>query len=94
MLGLYVGMAEIAHAIDNWRKVTMVARTVADLTSLGDKQNPISSTIMNDILASATSVMRPFSGANLKIVVSAMGVTSTGQGLIQRYAQAPQPQTR
>ena len=78
MLGLYAGMAEIAHAIDNWRKITMVARTVADLTSLGDKQNPISSTTMNDILASATAIMRPFSGTDLQIVVSALGVTATG----------------
>lgn len=77
MLALFVGGAEMAHAIDNWRKVTLLARTVADLTSQGDKQNPISSSTMNDILASSTLILRPFTAANAKIVVSALSVDLT-----------------
>ena len=49
MLTLWVGVAEMAHAIDNWRKVTLLARTVADLTSQGDTADPIASATMNDI---------------------------------------------
>ncbi len=76
MLALWAGMAEMAHAIDNWRKVTQLARTVADLTSQGDPSgtNPITPATMTDILASSTSVLRPFSSANVWIRVSALEV--------------------
>jgi Flp pilus assembly protein TadG len=74
LLAIWAGMTEMAHAIDEWRKLTLLARTVADLTGQGDAQNPISATVMNDILASATAVMRPFDASNVKVVVSAMGV--------------------
>ena len=74
MLGLCVGMAEVAHAIDNWRKVTLLARTVADLTSQGDATNPIASSTMSDIFASAKTVLQPFKGSNAAIVVSALAV--------------------
>lgn len=77
MLTLLIGGAEMGHAIDNWRKVTLLARTVADMTSQGDKQNPISSSTMNDILGSSTMVLRPFTPASVKIVVSALSVDLT-----------------
>lgn len=74
LLAIWAGMTEVAHAIDEWRKLTQLARTVADLTAQGDTQNPISPTLMNDIIASATAVMRPFDTSKVAIVVSAMGV--------------------
>lgn len=74
LLAIWAGMTELAHAIDEWRKLTLLARTVADLTGQGDATNPISTTLMNDIIASATTVMRPFDTSKVKIVVSAMGV--------------------
>lgn len=77
MLTLLIGGAEMAHAVDNWRKVTLLARTVADMTSQGDAQNPISSSVMNDILGSATLVLRPFPASTAKIVVSAMSIDAT-----------------
>ncbi|SDM16887.1 TadE-like protein [Methylobacterium phyllostachyos] len=75
LLAIWAGMTELAHAIDEWRKLTLFARTVADLTAQGDTKNPISTTLMGDIFASATTVMRPFNATNAKIVVSAMGVS-------------------
>lgn len=74
MLVLYVGMAEFARAFDNWRKLEAASRTISDMTSQGDSQTPMRSSTMNDILASATLVMRPFDGSTAKIRVSAMGV--------------------
>lgn len=74
LLAIWAGMTEVGHAIDEWRKLTQLGRTVADLTAQGDTQNPISRTVMNDILASATAVMRPFDTSKVKIVVSAMGI--------------------
>ncbi len=81
LLAIWAGMTELAHAIDEWRKLTLFARTVADLTAQGDTKNPISTTLMSDILASSTAVMRPFNTANAKIVVSAMGVGLTSATL-------------
>lgn len=78
LLAIWAGMTELAHALDEWRKLTLLGRTVADLTAQGDTTNPISTTLMTDIFASATTVMRPFNTANAKIVVSAMGVGLTG----------------
>ena len=75
LLAIWAGMTELAHAIDEWRKLTLLSRTVADLTAQGDAKNPISTTLMNDIFGSAAMVMRPFNTANAKIVVSAMGVS-------------------
>jgi Flp pilus assembly protein TadG len=78
MLVLWAGMAEMSHAIDNWRKVTQLARTVVDLTSQGDTSDPIAPATMNDILASSAAVLRPFAATNTTIVVSALAVdTST-----------------
>lgn len=77
MLLLLVGMAELSHAIDNWRKVTLLARAVSDLTSQGDKQTPMSTATMTDILASSKLVLRPFNSSGVKIVVSALGVDTT-----------------
>lgn len=77
MLALFVGMAEFAHAIDNYRKVTLLARTVADLTAQGDTSNPITSGTMTDILSSSSLVLYPFSTSNVTVVVSAMGVYLT-----------------
>ena len=82
LLAIWAGMTELAHAIDEWRKLTLLARTVADLTAQGDAQNPISTTAMNDIVASATLVMRPFDTSTVKITVSAMGVGLKGATLI------------
>lgn len=75
-LTLWAGMAEMSHAIDNWRKVTLLARTVSDLTSEGDTSDPISSATMSDILGASGTVLRPFPAANAKIVVSALAVNT------------------
>lgn len=77
MLTLWAGMAEMSHAIDNWRKVTQLARTVVDLTSQGDSSDPIAAATMSDILASSAAVLRPFATTNVTIVVSALGVDTS-----------------
>ncbi|MDP4004493.1 TadE/TadG family type IV pilus assembly protein [Methylobacterium sp. NEAU K] len=88
LLAVWAGMAELAHAIDEWRKLTLLARTAADLTAQGDTQNPIGTTLMNDIIASAANVMRPFDTTNVKIVVSAMGVDITKLNLIPQVCSS------
>lgn len=82
LLMMWAGMTELARGIDEWRKLTLLARTLADLTGQGDTQNPISSSLMNDIVSSSAAVMRPFDISKLNVVVSAMGVGVNGGTLI------------
>lgn len=77
VLTLWAGVVEVSHAIGVWRKVTLLARTVADLTSQGDTSDPMAAATMTDILAASTAVLRPLAGSNAQIVVSAMGVYAT-----------------
>lgn len=79
ILALWAGMAEMSHAIIAWRRVTLLARTVADLTAKGDASDPIATATMTDILAASKAVMLPFSGSNANVVVSALGVDLAGQ---------------
>lgn len=74
MILLLFGAMEFARAVENYRKVTQLARTIADLTAQGDTKNPISPTTMNDIFASSKLVLKPFDSSKAKVVVSAMGV--------------------
>lgn len=77
VLVLWGGMAETSHAIGVWRKMTLLARTVADLTAQGDTVDPMAPATMADILAASTAVLRPLSGSSAKIVVSSLGVYAT-----------------
>jgi len=89
MLTIWAGVSEFAHAADYWRKLTLLSRTVSDLTAQGDvvtvsagKSNPeISANLMKDILGAATSQVRPFDASTVKIVVSAMMVPAPGAGV-------------
>lgn len=81
LLTILVGTAEYAHAIDNWRKLTSLARTVSDLTSQGDTGSEISNGLMSDILLASTAVLRPFDASDVEIVVSALGADPTKYGL-------------
>lgn len=74
MLMILVCTVEISHAIDNYRKVTVLARTLADLTAQGDGQNPIDAANMADIVAASSLVLSPYSSSSVKITVSALGV--------------------
>lgn len=88
MLTLFAGMSEMAHAIDNWRKVTLLTRTVADLTSQGDTSDPIASATMSDIMGASTAVLRPFSATNVKIVVSALAVDTSASSTNPRVCSS------
>ena len=88
LLTIWAGLSEYAHAIDNWRKVVLLARTVSDLTAQGDAQNPIDASLMSDILATSTLVLKPFDASGVKIVVSAMAVDLTNLNLVPRVCSS------
>ncbi len=49
MLALLFGVTEFGRAIDHYRRVTLLARAVADLTSQGDGQPTMAAAAMTDI---------------------------------------------
>ena len=67
MMTLYLGGAEIAQGISASRKVTLVSRTVADLTS---QSSSLTSGQMTEILDASASVVTPFKSEKLKVTVS------------------------
>jgi hypothetical protein len=60
------------------RRTTLLARTVADLTSLGDTVSPMARATMTDILAAATLVYQPFDATKAVIRVAAIGIYMQG----------------
>ena len=67
MLTLYLGVVEVSQGIAADRKVTMTARTVADLVA---QVSSINNTDMTNSLNAATAVMAPFPYAKLKVTVT------------------------
>jgi Flp pilus assembly protein TadG len=74
------------------RKVTLAARTVADLAA---QATTINATDMDNILKAASAVMAPFPDAKVKVVLSQVKIDAQGQATImwsQQYhssAHAP-----
>jgi Flp pilus assembly protein TadG len=71
MLVLYLGAVELSQAIAADRKVTITARTIADLVS---QVSSINNAGMNNALAASAAVMAPFTTDNLKVVVSSLAI--------------------
>ena len=87
MLTLYLGGSELGDGMAVQFKVTLAARTVADLASqcgngtldgqYCDTANglPIDNTSMNQIIGATTQVMTPYSAANMVVTVSELKFT-------------------
>jgi Flp pilus assembly protein TadG len=80
MLALLFGTTEFGRAIDHYRRVTLLARAVADLTSQGDGQATMAAASMTDIVAAAKLVLTPYPNSGAKIVISALSVPADGAG--------------
>lgn len=79
MVMLYLGGVEVSQGITIDRKVTLVARTVADLSS---QASSISNSDMTNILDAAASVLAPYNTANVKVVVSQVSVDALGNAKV------------
>src|SRR5258708_26904184 len=71
MITLYLGSVEISQGVGMDRKVTLAARTVADLAS---QVSSIAGTDMSNILTATSAVIAPYDTAPLKVTVSAVTV--------------------
>ena len=79
MIALYLGGVEISQGVAIDRKVTLMARTVADLTA---QVATVYNADMTNILNASAAIMQPYSTADLKITVSSVVVDANGLATI------------
>jgi Flp pilus assembly protein TadG len=79
MLTLYLGTAEISQAVGIDRKVTLTARTVADLSA---QVTTITNSDMANILGASTSVVTPYDSTKLKVTVSRVDIDAQGNAKV------------
>jgi Flp pilus assembly protein TadG len=79
MLMMYFGSIQITDAISADRQVTLVASTVAEITS---QYVTVSSTDVSNILAAASAVLTPFPVANAKVTLSSVLIDANGKATV------------
>ena len=79
MVTLYLGTVEISQGIAADRKVSLSARTAADLVS---QVSSINNTDMTNVLNATGTVMSPFSASNLKVTVTSVKIDANGNATV------------
>jgi Flp pilus assembly protein TadG len=79
MLSVYLGAVELSQGIAATRKVTLTARTVADLVS---QVATVNNADIANSLAAASAVIEPFSPGNLKVTVSSVLIDANGKATV------------
>lgn len=79
MVTLYLGTVEISQGIAVDRKLTLTARTVADLVS---RVTTVNNADMNDVCAASTAVMYPYSTNTLKVTVTSVKIDSNSKATV------------
>lgn len=79
MLTMYLGGVEISQGIAIDRKVTLTARTVADLVS---QVSSIDNAGVNAALGAAKAILSPYPDATAKIVVSVVNIDANGSAKV------------
>lgn len=76
MLTLFFGGVEVSQSVAIDRKVTLTARTVADLTS---QSAAVTSADITNILAASSAVLSPYPISNAKIIVASLKIDATSK---------------
>ena len=79
MLTLYLGGVEVSQGVSIDRKVTLTARTVADLVA---QVSTIDTTGINAALGASSAILAPYPIANAKITVSVVTIDANGNAKI------------
>ena len=79
MLMLYLGGTEITQAITIKRKTTIVTRTIGDFVA---QSSTITNAQMTNIMNATKAVVAPYAQANLKIVVSSIGIDAANNATV------------
>src|SRR5277367_5813 len=81
MLVLFFGTVEISDGVAVYRKVTIMAHTLADLTS--QSQEVQSTTDLPNFFAASTGVMMPYSSTPISQNIAEIWVNASGQARVQ-----------
>jgi Flp pilus assembly protein TadG len=79
MLALYLGSIEVGNGVALQFKAALATRTVADLAS---QYTSINNTTMTGILASASTVVAPYSASGMVVTISEITTNAAGQATI------------
>jgi len=79
MVTLYLGSVEISQGISINRKVTLAARSLADLASQPTK---INNSEMTNILNASAAVVAPYPTATLKATVTQLAIDAAGKATV------------
>lgn len=79
MVTLWLGTSEISAGIAAKRKVTLTARTTADLVS---QVTGLSSSDMTNSLNAASAVIAPYNASNLNVTVSSISIDANSKATI------------
>lgn len=79
MITLYLGTVEVSQGVSAQRKVTLAARTVADLVAQSSK---LTSSDVSDLLKASTAVLSPLSATNAGVTVSSVAIDAQGRATI------------
>ena len=79
MVTLWLGCEEVSKAVAIQRKVTIAARTVADLSS---QVTSINNADMANVLKSAEAILNPFPGGPLSVTLSAVDIDANGNAKV------------
>jgi Flp pilus assembly protein TadG len=75
MLTLYIGSVEVSQALNVDRRVVLLSRTVADLTTQSSR---ISATDISGIVSAASSVLAPLSPGDARVRVTSVAISGSG----------------
>jgi Flp pilus assembly protein TadG len=85
MILLYIGGVEISQAVGAYRKVTIIAHTVADLVA--QSSTSMAASDVSNALSAASAIVTPYSASNLSVVVSQICIDQNGNSFIN-WSQA------
>lgn len=74
MIGLLLGLTEVTLGVANDRKLTLVSRSLADLTSRATN-TALTASDMSNSFAAARIILQPYDSSKIKMTLSSMKVT-------------------
>ncbi len=80
MITLYLGGVEVSQAINIDRKVSMTARTLADLVT---RVTAVTTADVNNILDAGTAVAAPYPASKLKVKISSLHIDNNNVVKVQ-----------